>query len=474
MELLRNPRKPEPAAFRIYLPAGEAEAVGISDEKLRGGANRRQEAIHGTSSRRSAGRAVVRLPALALVLAVAAGSFPAAAQEQPSAGSKPAAAAAPGPAPKNAPAAMDFTFGVLRQFPPNPPWWNNIVTLPPEDDGVAGAELGVTDDNTTGAFLKQNFKLAAKELVPNGEDPMPAFQRILDSGAKFILLAVPADALLKMADAAKGKDVILFNTAATDDRLRQKDCRADVLHTAPSRSMLTDALAQYLVTKRWPKWLLLTGRTADDRLYADAVKRSAKKFGAKIVDERTWNFGPDARESAGDSITVFTQGVSYDIIVIADELGEFGPLIQYRSWDPRPTAGTAGLVPSTWNVTVTGWGAEQIQNRFARQTKRGMRALDFQMWLAMRTIGEAAARTRTNDPQKLREFIFGPQFELAGFKGGSFSYRPWDNQLRQPIVLSTQEALVAASPQEGFLHQTNPLDTIGFDKPESECRFQTQ
>ncbi len=369
---------------------------------------------------------------------------------------------------------MEFAFGVLRQFPPDPPWWNNIVTIPPADDGIAGADLGVTDNNTTGRFLKQDFKLVARELVPHGEDPMPAFQKILDSGAKFILLAVPPDQLVKMADAAKGKDVILFNAGDTDDSLRGKDCRANVLHTAPSRAMLTDALAQYLVSKRWGSWLLLTGRTDADRLYAEAVKRSAKKFGGKIVDERVWNFGPDARESGNDIIPVFTQGKSYDVIVLADELGEFGPLIGYRSWDPRPTVGTSGLTPTTWSVTVTGWGAEQIQNRFARQAKRGMRALDFQMWLAMRTVGEAAARTRTNDVAKLREFIFGPTFELAGFKGGSFSYRPWDNQLRQPIVLTSAEALVAAAPQEGFLHQVNPLDTIGFDKPESQCKFPAQ
>jgi len=414
----------------------------------------------------------VKRAAACFVAALLATTVPAGAQTAPAAPSP--APAAPGPAPKNAPAPMEFTFGVLRQFPENPPWWNNIVTVPPEDDGIAGAALGVVDDNTTGRFLKQDFKIVAQELVPNGADPMPAFNRILESGAKFILVAVPADALLKMADAAKGKDVILFNVGATDDRLRGADCRANVLHTAPSRAMLTDALAQYLVTKRWPKWLLLVGRRPDDKLYAEAVKRSAKKFGAKIVDERTWDFGPDARETGNDIIPVFTQGVSYDVIMIADELGEFGPLIGYRSWDPRPTVGTAGLKATTWSVTVTGWGAEQIQNRFFRQSKRGMRPLDFQMWLAMRTIGESAARIRSNDPAKLRDFIFGPDFELAGFKGGSFSYRPWDNQLRQPIVLTTDEALVAASPQPGFLHQTNPLDTIGFDKPESQCHFTGQ
>jgi ABC transporter substrate binding protein (PQQ-dependent alcohol dehydrogenase system) len=402
----------------------------------------------------------VKLFALWMAMALSLSAAPAIAQ-----------APAPGPAPKNAPAAMTFEFAVVRQFPPNPPWLNNMMSTPPEDDGVAGADLGIVDNNTTGSFLKQTFKLAARELVPYGEDPMPAFQRALDSGAKFILLAVPADQLLKMADAAKGRDVILFNAGAQDDTLRGKDCRANVLHTAPSRAMLTDALAQYLIVKRWPKWLLLVGRTPEDRLYADDVKRSAKKFGGKIVEEKTWDFGPDARETSNDVIPLFTQSSGYDIIVIADEQGEFGDLIGWRSWDPRPTAGTAGLSPTTWHEALESWGATQLQNRFFRLAKRPMRPLDFQMWLAMRTIGESAARIRSNEPKALRDFIFGPTFELAGFKGKSFSYRPWDNQLRQPIVLAQPAAIVSTAPQDEFLHQTNALDTIGFDRPESQCRF---
>jgi ABC transporter substrate binding protein (PQQ-dependent alcohol dehydrogenase system) len=378
----------------------------------------------------------------------------------------------PGPPAKNAPAPMEFKFGVLRQFPANPPWWNNSVTIPPKDDGVAGAELGIADNNTTGQFLRQDYKLVASEQVAFEEDPMPAFNRLIENGAKFIVLMVPADALLKMADAAKDKDVILFNAGATDDRLRQQDCRYNVLHTAPNRAMLTDSLAQYLVSKRWSNWFMIIGRRPEDRLYADAVRRSAKKFGAKIVEEKTWSFGPDVRETGSDVIPVFTQGADEaDIIMVADELDEFGDLIGWRSWDPKLTAGTAGLSPATWHVTVDSWGAAQIQNRFFRQAKRGMRPLDFQAWLAIRTIGETVARVKSTDVKTIRDYIFGPRFELAGFKGQSFTYRPWDHQLRQPIVLAQAAALVGAAPQEGFLHQTNPLDSIGFDKPESQCRF---
>ena len=73
--------------------------------------------------------------------------------------------------------------------------------------------------------------------------------------------------------------------------------------------MLTDALAQYLVLKRWRRWFLITGRTEGDRLYAEALRRSARKFGARIVADKAWEFGPDARRTAQAEVPVFTQGV---------------------------------------------------------------------------------------------------------------------------------------------------------------------
>jgi hypothetical protein len=32
--------------------------------------------------------------------------------------------------------------------------------------------------------------------------------------------------------------------------------------------------------------------------------------------------------------------------------------------------------------------------------------------------------------------------------------------------------VVSISPQPGFLHQVNTLDTLGFDRPETKCKLQ--
>lgn len=363
-----------------------------------------------------------------------------------------------------------FLIGVVRQLPEPPPWVAPLQ-MPPDDLGIAGAELGIRDNLTSGRFLKLDYKLSS-EIVPTDGDPLPAVQKLVEAGNRFILLDVPPDALLKIADSYKGRDIVFINVGATDDRLRQRDCRANVFHIAPSRSMLTDALAQFLVTKRWQNWFLMVGRTDNDKLYGEAVKRSAKKFGAKIVAEKTWDYGPDARATAQSEVPRGTQVGEYDLLIVADELGEFGDILPYNTWLPRPIAGTQGLMALSWHPTMENWGASQLQSRFFKQSKRMMQPLDFQMWQGVFAVGSASLKTRNSDPAKIEAQLLSPDYDLPVFKGVAASFRSWDHQLRQPILLTHATNTVTLSPQAGFLHQTSPLDTLGFDRPETLCKFQ--
>ena len=100
-----------------------------------------------------------------------------------------------------------------------------------------------------------------------------------------------------------------------------------------------------------------------------------------------------------------------------------------------------------------------------------MTALDMQAWTAVRMIGEAVGRVQSADVQRILDFIKGPDFALAAFKGRKLTLRDWDLQLRQPILLADGRVIVSVSPQEGFLHQYSELDTLGVDRPETKCRL---
>ncbi|MER8508029.1 ABC transporter substrate-binding protein [Mesorhizobium sp. M0894] len=344
------------------------------------------------------------------------------------------------------------------------------------DDGLQGARLGIADDNTTGRFLGQHFRLEERVLEP-AEAASDAIGQFAGAGLAFVVADLDAVPLTQALAAPGAEKMLLFNSRATDDALRQQDCRKNLLHTIPSRAMLADGLAQYLVWKRWQRWFLLVGTHSADQAMAAAFRRAAQRFGAEITVDQPWTFRPaNGRADTGhvtlqSEIPAATQVADYDVLVVADEADEFGAYLDDRTALPRPVAGTQGLVAAGWNAVTEEWGATQLQDRFRKQAGRWMTPSDYAAWLAVRSVGEAATRLRSVDPSAIAGYMRGDDFLLPGFKGQGLSFRPWDGQLRQPILIAGPRLLVSASPQPGFLHQRTPLDTLGIDLEESACRF---
>ena len=353
----------------------------------------------------------------------------------------------------------------------------SLLDEPNDDDGIAGAHLAIDDNNGTGRFTNQHFSIEDLRLKPT-DDPAAAAKALVDKGISLIVADLPPAMLLSAADAARTGGATLFNAGATDDSLREENCRANVIHIAPTRSMLADALAQYLSWKRWQRWFLVTGSHPKDALFADALRRAAGRFGAKIVEDRVFKDTGGARRTDSGIVQiqkqmpVFTQNAAaYDVLVAADESNVFAGYLPYRTWDARPVAGSAGLVPTSWDATHDNWGAVQMQNRFIKLAQRRMKAIDMQAWTAVRMIGEGATRTQSNDAGKIVAYIKSPSFEIAAFKGQKLTLRDWNLQLRQPILLGDGRTIVSVSPQEGYLHQTSELDTLGYDRPETKCKL---
>jgi ABC transporter substrate binding protein (PQQ-dependent alcohol dehydrogenase system) len=338
-----------------------------------------------------------------------------------------------------------------------------------QNKGIIGAKLGIEDNNTTGQFTNQHYELV-KIVVPLSCNATQWFIEDITDDINFIVVNLPRPKLKVIANLPQAQHKLLFDVATRDDDLRGKQCRDNVLHIQPSRAMRADALAQFMLKKRWKKWFLVTGADENDRLFSKAIKRAAKKFGLKIIAEKTWAHTYDARRTAQSDIPVFTQDIDdYDVLVVADEKGVFGEYLDYRTWKPRPIMGTQGLIATSWHKTHEQWGAVQIQNRFKGAAGRSMEEEDYAAYLAVRAIGEASVRTKSNQLLPIKHYLLGDKFALQGYKGKPLSFRAWNGQLRQPILLAAPRSLVTVAPIDGFLHKTTELDTLGLDLPESTC-----
>jgi ABC transporter substrate binding protein (PQQ-dependent alcohol dehydrogenase system) len=350
------------------------------------------------------------------------------------------------------------------------------IDPPPTDTGLRGAQLAVADTNTTGQFTNQSFALQVI-TAPDADTLAKDFAQALAAGRKLFVANLPADLLLKLADTPAAKNAVILDATSEDDRLRQQDCRANMLHIQPSRAMLADALMEYLVTKNWRHIMLLVGRDPADALYADAVRNAAGKFQIAINADRPWTFNPASQQAdtghyqVNDEVVKATQGASYDVLVVADEADHFGDDLAYRTDSPRPIAGTQGLTPASWSRAMDEYASTQLQTRFFHTVGRWMSPQDYGGWLAVRAIGEAATRAQTVDPAGVIGYLRGPDFTLSGYKGPELTFRPWDGQLRQPVLLADDHSLISISPQPGFLHQTNDLDSLGVDQPETACHM---
>lgn len=364
--------------------------------------------------------------------------------------------------------ALDVTVAFLGREAEARGFEAETPPLPPKG-GLEGARLGLKDVAATGAFLKQTWHLD-ETVVPLGDDFAAAVKARLDAGRKFLVVEGSAEDVAAAAALAEKAGALVFNSGAPDVRLRQADCRANLFHTLPSRDMLTDALAEYLVKKRWRRLMLVRGPGAGDALHAEAMKASARKFALEVVADKVWADPTDGRTVAQE-VPLLTQGPDHDVVIVADETADFGRAFPYATWAARPVMGTSGLVATGWNDRLRGWGAAQIQDRFVKTFGRAMDDHDYAAWIALRAIAEGATRAKSAEPEKIAAALVAPDFVLGGFKGAKASFRPWNRQMRQPIALTHGEGVAAFAPIEGFAHRVTELDTLGVDEPESKCPF---
>jgi ABC transporter substrate binding protein (PQQ-dependent alcohol dehydrogenase system) len=347
------------------------------------------------------------------------------------------------------------------------------VLIRPAIVPLDGAKVALREARVLARALKTEFAL---EVVrADGIDALLAGldRMVAELAVSFVLVDLPGPLLAELTVRTRDKGVTLFNVSAIDDELRGERCAVHLFHVIPSRAMLADALAQHLAAQQWRDALLLVGPEAEDQAMGEAFGRAIRRFGGRIVETRRFVAGRDPRQRELNNVRLLTQGVTYDVVVVADSEGEFGRHLPYQTVLPRPVVGTHGLVPLAWHWAFERQGAPQLNQRFERQVGPGRRMQDaeFAAWAAVRALLEAHTRARSTDPKRVREALVAEDATLDVYKGNPASFRPWDNQLRQPILLATADAVIARPPLDRFLHQRNVLDTLGVDRPESRCRL---
>jgi ABC transporter substrate binding protein (PQQ-dependent alcohol dehydrogenase system) len=343
-----------------------------------------------------------------------------------------------------------------------------------------GQPLGRPKAGAALAIAESEFSLSQADLkvslidvaADNIEDAHAKIEALAKKGVMHFLLDLPGSAVEQLSKAAQPGSALLFNVSASDPALRRAACHAQLFHTLPDESMRADAIAQFLVTRKWNRVLLLAGTAPADQVMLAAAQGAMKRYGLKPAASKSFKLSNDPRERDMANVALLTAGIDSDVVWVVDSDGEFARDVPYRTVLPRPVVGSAGLVAEGWHSSWERNGAPQLNRRFRKAENRVMAAEDWAAWMATKAIIEVALKLP--DASRHRAALRSQELVLDGFKGARLSFRPWDQQLRQPVFLAhggIGGGIAGIAPFDGFLHPKNNLDTLGADEKESPCRL---
>jgi ABC transporter substrate binding protein (PQQ-dependent alcohol dehydrogenase system) len=343
------------------------------------------------------------------------------------------------------------------------------IELAPADDPVLGVKLGLADEKIVTDAVGLSVSLDP-ETSADIASLTAKLKTMAGQGERFVIVDLPDDLTGELAEAAKDIKVTLINISAHGNALREA-CYKDLLDTAASDRQASDALVQLLVSHSWSKVLVLVGPTDRDKALAKSFADSANRLRLNIVDTREFSLSLSPTERDKNDTLLVTGNADYDVVYVADTGQQFGRYLPYRTQLARPVIGSAGLMANEWHWAWDRYGAPQVQHRFEKLSDgRHMTDADWAGWMAAKTLMDAYSRTGAADPEVVDKYLRSDNLRSDGSKGVSLSYRPWSGQLREPILLATDNAVIADAPLGGFEHQLNNLDTLGQDEPESKCR----
>ena len=334
---------------------------------------------------------------------------------------------------------------------------------------LAGAKLGLKDIKPFQRMAKVKFKLMDMRIKNIDTAADEILNHIHKNNIKIVLLDFPASELINIVNKISDLNIAVINISSKNNELRSFNCNKNLFHTIPSERMLTDSLAQYLSDKKWRKVLILTGPLEIDKAKSASFIESAKQFGLKIVDNRSFLLGNDPRARDQNDLDFLTGSAKYDAVYISDTHGEFSYKVPFATHIPSTVLGSSGLTPRAWHWSYLRHGAPQVHGRFERMNKRRMTEEDWAAWVGMRAIAEALVRFKNNENFSFQDAFVSEEFKLDGSKGPVLNFRKWNRQLRQPIMLSTDNWVTSIAPLESFVHRVNNLDTIGIDSKTSKC-----
>src|SRR5204863_8346944 len=105
------------------------------------------------------------------------------------------------------------------------------LILKAREHPFAGAQVGIDEAQALSRVLKIDFALERIRVKSADAVAAAVVQARQERDIHFVVIDAPGDAVKPVAEAVRGRDVLLFNATAPEDTLRRDLCAREIVHT---------------------------------------------------------------------------------------------------------------------------------------------------------------------------------------------------------------------------------------------------
>ncbi len=363
---------------------------------------------------------------------------------------------------------------------------------------VAAAQLAVEEANYIAGAFGKVVRLVTEEATSPDDADKKATKLVRQGGAK-ALLGGGDDRLTGALQAASTREGIIYlNTMSRSEALRGAPCQRLTFHVEASLAMYADAIGQWLVRgAKKTRWGVLSPETKAGAEIERMVERARKRQEATTIGRQVVSAGArDYRAAlttlakADPDVLMINLGGSSLLAALAQvkELGlqvEVAGVVMEASefWQAEP-AKLTGVWPTLWFHGYSRYSGRELNKRLAEALGQPAESRAWATLTGVKAVWEAVLRGGRTDTAGLVSF-FEKGRGMDAHKGQPLTFRPWDHQLRQPLMVLRAKAPAPESPRWDIFEllgevplrgtpgksQEEILDTLGLSEAESACRL---
>jgi len=348
------------------------------------------------------------------------------------------------------------------------------------DAGVLGARQGAAEMDYSARLVGRRVELLeAPAATP--EEAVAQAGKLAGRGVAVLLGGFDATTAAALSRFARAHRMLFFNVGAPDDRLRNEDCDRFTFHVEASDAMYLDAIADwfirglaFLIDENAPQgiqiirrtpvraWFLVTADTPAERARANRLRAAleVRHWGGRVVADAPVRGGADLPTvlaaihrahpdlvflllPPGQQLAFYR---SYQVARLPFEITGFpDPAAQTRSFfgallRVAPTAARGGIRIVAWEPTFAAVGGPQLAERFYRRWRRPMDGPAWTSWAAVKIVSDAVTGAQTSAAEGLMRYLETSAAVFEAYQGIGMTFRPWDHQLRHPVMASRLRA----------------------------------